>query len=75
MVRGPDVPASTLTTMVAVVDDPAPRLLNVQVISVVPAHDPSVATAETRDVPGGSLSLTSTLVAAVDVLLLVTVIV
>jgi hypothetical protein len=48
LVSEPEVPGSTLTTMVAVVDDPVPRLLNVHVMSVVPVHDPPVATAETR---------------------------
>jgi len=60
-----DIPRPTLTTMVAVTLAPAARLLKEHVIYVDPVHDPPIATAETSDVPGGSLSLTSTLVAVV----------
>ena len=73
LVREPDALESTLTTIVAVVLAPAARLVNVHVISVPPVHNPAVAMAEIRDVPSESLSLIWTLVAAVEVLLLVTV--
>ena len=52
-----DAPKSTLTTFVAVELAPAASVLNVHVISVVPAHEPPIASAKTRVVPGGSLSL------------------
>ena len=52
-----DAPESTLTTIVAVELAPAASVLNVHVISVVPAHEPPIASAKTRVVPGGSLSL------------------
>ena len=74
MISGLVVVELTDTTIVAVVDDPKPRLLNVHVMSVVPLRDPPpVATDDTNVVPGGILSLTCTLVAAVVMLKLVTV--
>lgn len=74
LISGLVVVELTDTTIVAVVDDPKPRLLNVHVMSVVPLRDPPlVATDDTNVVPGGILSLTCTLVAAVVVLKLVTV--
>jgi len=74
LISGLVVVELTDTTIVAVVDDPKPRLLNVHVMSVVPLRDPPlVATDDTNVVPGGISSLTSTLVAAVVVLKLVTV--
>ena len=36
---------------------PAASVLNVHVISIVPAHEPPIASVETRVVPGGSLAL------------------
>ena len=74
LISGLVVVELTDTTIVAVVDDPKPRLLNVHVMSVVPLRDPPlVATDDTNVVPGGISSLTCTLVAAVVVLKLVTV--
>ena len=74
LISGPVVVELTGTTIVAGVDDPKPKLLNVHVMSVVPLHDPPpVVTDDTNVVPGGILSLTCTLVAAVVVLKLVTV--
>jgi len=74
LISGLVVVELTDTTIVAVVDDPKPRLLNVHVMSVVPLRDPPlVATDDTNVVPDGILSLTCTLVAAVVVLKLVTV--
>ena len=74
LISGLVVVELTDTTIVAVVDDPKPRLLNVHVMSVVPLRDPPpVATDDTNVVPGGILPLTCTLVAAVVVLKLVTV--
>ena len=74
LISGLVVVELTDTTIVAVVDDPKPRLLNVHVMSVVPLRDPPlVATDDTNVVLGGILSLTCTLVAAVVVLKLVTV--
>ena len=74
LISGLVVVELTDTTIVAVVDDPKPRLLNMHVMSVVPLRDPPpVATDDTNVVPGGILSLTCTLVAAVVMLKLVTV--
>ena len=74
MISGLVVVELTDTTFVAVVDDPKPRLLNVHVMSVVQLRDPPpVGTDDTNVVPGGILSLTCALVAAVVVLKLVTV--
>ena len=57
LISGLVVVELTDTTIVAVVDDPKPRLLNVHVMSVVPLRDPPlVATDDTNVVPGGILS-------------------
>ena len=57
LVSIPNAPEATLTIIVAVEQAPAASVLNVHVISVVPAHEPSIASAETRVVPSGSLAL------------------
>ena len=57
LISGLVVVELTDTTIVAVVDDPKPRLLNVHVMSVVPLRDPPlVATDDPNVVPGGILS-------------------
>ena len=73
LISDPEMLGLMLTTMVAVALAPGASVLNVHVTSGSPVHDPPVATAETRVVPAGILSLIWTLVATVVVLKLVTV--